>query len=83
MLQRKTLFKFSLILLLIGLAVLAIAYYCFHFVTDEGLTLTFHEEAGKPFVTILIGIFGVLFVFSSAFSALFAAIVLPKDTDKN
>ena len=83
MLQRKTLFKFSLILLAIGLAVLAIACYCFHFVTDEGLTLTFHEEAGKPFVTILIGIFGVLFVFSSAFSALFAAIVLPKDTDKN
>lgn len=80
MFRKATLYKFSLILLLIGLAVLAIAYYFFHFVTDDGFTLTFHEEAGKPFVTILIGIFGVLFVFASAFSALFAAIVLPKDT---
>ena len=83
MCTRKKFYRFSLLLLLIGLAVLAIAYYFFHFVTDEGLTLTFHEEAGKPFVTILIGIFGVLFVFSSALSALFAAIVLPKDTAKN
>ena len=80
MIQRTALFKFALILLLIGLAVLAIAYYFFHFVTDEGPTLTFHEEAGKPFVTMLIGMLGVLFLFGSAVSALAAALLLPKET---
>ena len=79
MLQRKTLFKFSLILLAIGLAVLAIAYYCFHFVTDEGLTLTFHEEAGKPFVTDMIGQLGTLFLFSSAMSAICALVFFEEE----
>ena len=35
MFRKATLYKFSLILLLIGLAVLAIAFYFFHFVTFE------------------------------------------------
>ncbi len=79
MCQRKTLYKFSLILLLIGLLVLAIAFYFFHFVTDEGPTFTYHEEAGKPFVTMLIGFFGVQFIFASALSALAAKLLLPPD----
>ena len=76
--HRKTLYKFSLINLAIGLFVLAVAYFFFHFVTDEGITLVWHAEAGKPFVTLLIGIFGVLFIFASAVSALSALILLPK-----
>ena len=55
--NRKNLLKLSLITLIIGLLVLAIAYFFFHFVTDEGITLTWHPEAGKPFVTDFIGIF--------------------------
>ena len=51
-----------------------IAYYFFNFVTDEGFTLVFHEEAGKPFVTNLIGDFVVLFIFSSVMSLLVANI---------
>ena len=47
---------------------MAIAYFFFHYVTDEGITLTWHEEAGKPFVTNLIGAFGVLFLFSGTVS---------------
>ena len=53
--NKKNLLKFSLITLVIGIVVLAIAYFFFHFVTDEGITLIWHEEAGKPFVTDLIG----------------------------
>lgn len=75
---KKNLYKFSLITLAIGLFILLLAYFCFHFVTDEGITLVWHAEAGKPFVTLLIGIFGVLFVFASAISALFALIVIEK-----
>ena len=66
--NKKNLLKFSLITLVIGIVVLAIDYFFFHFVTDEGITLIWHEEAGKPFVTDLIGSLGILFLFSSAVS---------------
>ena len=71
---RKKLFKLSLVCLIIGLAVLAIAYFFFHFVTDEGITLVWHPEAGKPFVTDMIGQLGVLFIFASAMSAISALV---------
>ena len=70
--DKKNLLKLSWITAVIGLAVLMIAYFCFHYVTDEGITLVWHAEAGKPFVTILIGIFGVLFMWTSAMSLLLA-----------
>lgn len=61
----KKLLKLSLICFIISVVVLVIAYFFFHYVTDEGITLIRQEEAGKPFVTDLIGQFGVLFLFSS------------------
>ena len=76
--DKKKLLKFSLVTFIIGICVLLIAYFCFHFVTDEGITLVWHAEAGKPYVTILIGIFGVLFVFSSVISLLIAHIFIDK-----
>jgi hypothetical protein len=79
---QKNLFKFSLINLIIGIAVLLIAFFFFHFVTDSGITTVFQKEAGKPFVTLLIGIFGVLFVFASAISAL-SALVFFDGTKEN
>ena len=72
--NKKNLLKLSLITLIIGLIVLAIAYFFFHFVTDDGITLTWHPEAGKPFVTDLIGMFGVLFLWSSAMSLISALV---------
>ncbi len=79
--NKKNLLRLSLITLIIGLIVLAIAYFFFHFVTDDGITFTWHPEAGKPFVTDLIGIFGVLFIWSSAMS-LISALVFFKDENK-
>ena len=72
--DRKKFLKLSLITCSIGVFVLAVAYFFFHFVTDEGITLTWHPEAGKPFVTELIGNFGVLFFFVSVISLLIAFI---------
>ena len=63
---RKNLLKAALIFLIVGVLVLAIAYFFFHFVTDEGITLVWHPEAGKPFVTDLIGTLGTLFLWGSA-----------------
>ena len=73
--MKKKLFKLSLITLIIGLAVMLIAYFFFHFVTDDGITLTWHPEAGKPFVTEMIGQLGVLFIFSSAMSLISALVI--------
>jgi hypothetical protein len=72
--DRKKFLKLSLITCIIGVFVLAVAYFFFHFVADEGVTLTWHPEAGKPFVTELIGNFGVLFFFASVISLLIAFI---------
>jgi hypothetical protein len=77
--NRKNFLKLSLYSLIIGIFVLAVAYFFFHFVTDEGITFTWHEEAGKPFVTDLIGTFGALFLFASAMSALIAVVFFKKD----
>ena len=77
--DRKKLLKFSLITLIIGVVVMLLAYFCFHFVTDEGITLTWHPEAGKPFVTDMIGIFGMLFLFSSAISLIVALVFTDKE----
>ena len=74
--MKKKFYKFSLITFVIGLVVLLLTFYCFHFVTDAGLTLTYHEEAGKPFVTDMLGTFGVLFIFSSAISLLISKIFI-------
>ena len=70
--------KLSLVCLIIGLVVMAIAYFFFHFVTDDGITLTWHPEAGKPFVTDMIGMLGVLFVWSSAMSFISSLIFFGK-----
>ena len=79
---RKKLFKLGVIFLILALVVFAINYYVFHFVTDDGLTLTWHEEAGKPFVTDLIGQLGTLLTFGSIASFLVGAVVFKKDEKK-
>ena len=76
---KKKLLKLSLVSLIIGLAVLAIAYFFFHFVTDDGITFVWHPEAGKPFVTDMIGQLAVLFLFASSMSALSAVVFFGKD----
>lgn len=79
MTTKQKLFKLSLITLAIGLGLLAIAYFFFHFVTDSGITFTWHPEAGKPFVTDMIGQLAVLFLFASSMSAISALVFYGKD----
>lgn len=77
--MKSKLLKLSLIMLIIALSIFIINYFFFHFVTDEGITLTWHPEAGKPFVADLIGMLGILFLFGSATSLLLALIVFNED----
>ena len=66
--------KLSLYSLIASIITFIINYFFFHFVTDDGVSLTWQEEAGKPFVANLIGILAVLFLFASVMS-LFIAII--------
>ncbi len=77
--MRKKLLKLSLITFIIAALVLILTYFVFHYVTDSGITLVRQEEAGKPFVTGLLGQFGVLFLFSSILSLLAAFLLADKD----
>lgn len=79
--NKKNFQKLSIITLITGLIILIISYFTFHFVTDEGITLTWHPEAGKPYVTILIAIFGVLFIFSSALSFIISLVFFKENNN--
>ena len=81
--NKKNLLKFSWITLVIGLCVLAVAYFFFHFVTDEGIQFIWRPEVEKWYVTLLIGMFGVLFVFASAISCLSALLFFKTEEDQS
>ena len=72
--MKKKFLKLSLITLIVGVVFLILSFFTFHFVTYEGITLVWHPEAGKPFVTELIGAFGVLNLVVSFVSMLTAYI---------
>ena len=76
--MRGKLLKFSLVQLIVSTVSFVINYFFYHFVTDEGISLVWQAEAGKPFVANLIGIFATLFLFGSAVSFI-AAFILADD----
>ena len=39
-------------------------YFLYHYYTADGFSTVWHEEPLKPFVTLLFGIWGTLFLFS-------------------
>ena len=75
----KKLLKLSLVTLIIAVFLFIINFYFFHFVTDDGFTLIYHEEAGKPFITNLIGNLGILFLFTSIISFIIRQIFYKKN----
>ena len=64
--------RLALIELIISVAVFIINYFFYHFVTDEGITLIWHAEAGKPFVTLFLGVFATAMISGSVISLLSA-----------
>lgn len=73
--SRKNLYRLSVVCFIIAPAVFIINYFVFHYITDDGITLVKQAEAGKPFVTNLIGMLGAAMVFASIVSALCAKIL--------
>ncbi len=76
--MRKRLFRLALAELIISVVLFIINFFFFHFVTDTGITTVFQEEAGKPFVALLIGIFATLNLFGATISLLCGLILADK-----
>ena len=80
--MKNKLLKLSMWQGIIAAVVFVINYFFYHFVTDEGITLVWQAEAGKPFVADLIGQLGVLFIFGCVVSLL-CAFIFYGNTDKD
>ena len=80
--MKKKLLTLSCWCLVLALVLLACAYFCFHYLTDGGFTTVWHPEAGKPFVTELVGDLGILFLFAGIFTQMAARIFWPKQNEK-
>lgn len=77
--NKKNLRIFSLWCLILGIVIFIVSYIMFHFLTDNGFTMEFNEEPGKPFITNMVADLGVLFVFSSIISFMASCIFFKKD----
>lgn len=80
--NRQKLLKLSLYCAIISVITFIINYFFYHFVTDDGISLTWNPEPGKPFVSDLIGQLAVLFLFASIMILLITHIFYPKVSKK-
>ena len=81
--MRSKLFRLSLAQLIAAAITFIINYFFYHFVTDSGITTVWQAEAGKPFVSLLIGILATLFLFGAATSALMAFILFDNNKSED
>ena len=77
--MKKKFLKLSLITIIVGVVFLALAFFVFHYVTDTGITLTWHREAEKPYVAEILGDFAILNIATSFISLLIAYIFYGKE----
>lgn len=67
--------KLSLWSFALAFAIFAFSYILYHYSTPAGwFTIVWQHTPGKPFVTMLFAIWGVLFLFSGVLSLLIANI---------
>ena len=78
---RKKYFKLALWMFISFAVIMVISYFFYHFVTDTGISLTWNEEPGKPFVANMIANLGVMFLFGSI-TSVFLALLQDKE-EKN
>ena len=77
--MRKKCRTLALLLLVLAVATMALAFFMFHYLTPE-LTISpvWRPEPGKPFVTEMVAVLGVLFLFGSVMSLLVGNVFFPK-----
>ncbi len=63
----------------LAVVILVITYFVFHYMGDDCCFSTvFHEEPEKPFVTFLLGMWGVMHHFAAVMLLLIGQIFFPK-----
>ena len=73
--MKKKFMKLSGWSLVLALALFAWSFFLYHYTLPDGsFTTVFQQEAGKPMVTELWAILGVMFLFSSILSLMIARI---------
>ena len=64
----------------LAMAIFAFSYILYHHtLPGGGFTAVWQSTPGKPMVTLLVAIWGVMFLFSSVMSALSALIFFPNN----
>jgi hypothetical protein len=78
--MKKKLSLLSLVCFVLSLAIFVWTFYIYHHLTaDFVFSAQWQLEPGKPFITLLFGIWGVTFLFASVMSLLVSWIFYPKD----
>ena len=61
--------------LFIAVAIFVLTYFLFHYLGADGsFTAVYQETPAKPFVTLLFGIWGVMFLFAAVISVVLGRI---------
>jgi hypothetical protein len=69
--MKKKLKKLSFWSFVLALVNFGIAYIFYHYMSPDGqLSNVFHDDPGKPFVSLLFGVFGTHFLFAGCMSGL-------------
>ena len=73
--------RFSNISFIWSVSIFVLSFFFYHYVTVDGrITTVFQDEAGKPFVALLLSILGVLFLFSGIVCRLIPGVFFPEET---
>lgn len=75
--------KLALWSTLIALVIYAFTYFLYHYLGPDGsFGLVFYENPSKPVVTLLFGVWGVMFQFAGVMSWLVGRIFFGKEAKK-
>ena len=78
--MKRKLRMLSVLSFAIAIVIFIFSYILFHYIAPDGsFTAVYQTAANKPFVTLLFGIWGVMFLFSGVMSFL-AACIFCRDT---
>ncbi|MBE6020979.1 MAG: hypothetical protein E7228_04435 [Clostridiales bacterium] len=81
--MKKKCYILALVSFVLAIAIFVFTYFFFHYLGSEGVfTSVFHEEPVKPYVTELLGEFGVMFLFTGTISLLIGKIFFSKKDNK-
>lgn len=79
--MKKKCRKLSMALLISAGVIFIIAYIFYHYLTPNGFISVWQPEPGKPFVTLLVAILGVLLLLSSIEAFFVSNIFFGKEED--